>query len=75
MTSCKHGLRPTSPNRYYHFGKGGEYRHANRQLRRYLKRYAARLERHQARAELHQQLSQTGAMAAWRRPAPAAMKG
>ena len=62
MTSCKHGLRPTSPNRYYHFGKG--YRGASRLRRRYLKRLAARLERHQARAELHQQLSQTGAMAA-----------
>ena len=64
MTGCKHGLRPTSPNHYYHFGKGGEYRHASRLRRCYLKRLAARLERHQARAELHQQLSQTGAMAA-----------
>ena len=64
MTGCRHGLRPTSPNRYYHFGKGSEYRHANRQLRHYLMRYAARLERHQMRAKLHRQLSQTGAMAA-----------
>ena len=62
MTGCKHGLHPTSPNRYYHFGK--EYRGASRLRRRYLKRYTARLERRQARAELHYQLSQTGAMAA-----------
>lgn len=64
MTSCKNGLRPTSPNRYYHFGYGHEYRYADRQQRSYLKRYAARLERHRARADLRRQLSQTGAMAA-----------
>ena len=63
MTHCKHGLRPTSPNRYYHFGDGNEYRSASCRLRRYLKRHSARLERHQARAELHRQLSQTGATA------------
>ena len=64
MTRCKHGLRPTSPNHYYHLGNGTEYRSAGHHQRRCLKRYASRLERHRARAELRQQLSQMGAMAA-----------
>jgi len=64
MPRCKHGLRPTLPNHYYHVGNGIEYRDAGRRRRRYLKRFAARLERHQARAELQRELSQTGAMAA-----------